>query len=323
MGDITTTGEVASGITEFYDRTLIKRALPYLPHALFGQMRPLPSRTADKIKFRKYNSLSKALVSLQEGITPPAQQLSITDIEATPEQYGSYVVLSDKVQFAQPDAVLTETTELCGENMAETIDTIYREVLNAGTNVYYAGGVATRLLTATNIVEADVHACVTTLRKAKAKYFTKMIKGESRYNTYPVAESYWGITSPQIAHDLELLTNFKRVEEYSGHMDIQMNEFGSLGNVRFIWSNEAKWWDGLGAASADVGSTLIFGRDAYGLVPIQGQASEVIIKAQGSGGTSDPLNQRGTVGWIANTTAKILTQGFMVRLETLSSQTWS
>ena len=320
MGQITTSQEVASGMTEFYDKTLLIRALPYLPHALFGQMRPLPSRSAEKIKFRRYNSLSKALVALQEGITPPAQQLSITDIEATPDQYGSYVVLSDKVQFIQPDAVLTETTKLCGENMAETIDTIYREVLNAGTSVYYANQVAGRANVATNIAVADIHGCVTALRKAKAKYFTEMIKGGSGYNTFPIASSFWGITRPEVAHDAELLTGFIRVEEYAGHMDIQENEFGSYGNCRFIWSTEGKYFDGAGDGGADVFSTLIFGRDAYGLVPIDGEASEVIIKERGSGGTSDPLNQRGTVGWIANTTAKILDDTFMIRLETLSSQ---
>ena len=325
MAQLTTSSTVSSGMTEYYDRTLIMRALPYLPHSLFGQHRPLPSNTAEKIKFRKYNSLTKALVALTEGVTPTAQQLSITDIEATPPQYGSYVALTDKVQFIQPDAVLTETTELCGENMAETVDTIHRDILNAGTSVFYAGSldtasIDTRAEVDENVTEATLRACVNTLRNAKAKYFTNMIKGSTGYATYPIAPSYWAIVHPNVVHDLEGLTNFRRIEEYAQHQEVHENEVGAIFNVRFVMSTEAKYWENVAESlQSNVYSTLIFGMNAYGVVPIDGHASQVIVKEKGSGGTSDPLNQRSTVGWVANTTARILTQTFMLRLESLAS----
>ena len=43
------------------------------------------------------------------------------------------------------------------------------------------------------------------------------------------------------------------------------------------------------------------------------------MKQLGSGGTSDPLNQRATAGWKAVKTAEILQNDFMVRIETGSS----
>ena len=42
---------------------------------------------------------------------------------------------------------------------------------------------------------------------------------------------------------------------------------------------------------------------------------QTIIKQLGSAGTADPLNQRSTVGWKAMKTAEILTEAYLVRVE--------
>ena len=69
--------------------------------------------------------------------------------------------------------------------------------------------------------------------------------------------------------------------------------------------------------AADVHATLIFGKDAYGVVDVEGNgALEIIIKPQGSSGTADPLNQRGTVGAkVTAYTATILNDLWLVRIE--------
>jgi N4-gp56 family major capsid protein len=74
-----------------------------------------------------------------------------------------------------------------------------------------------------------------------------------------------------------------------------------------------------GAEGVDVYSTLILGKDAYGITEIEGGGLEHIYKPLGSGGTSDPLNQRATAGWKAIKTAERLVETFMVRVETCST----
>ena len=76
---------------------------------------------------------------------------------------------------------------------------------------------------------------------------------------------------------------------------------------------------GAGAAGADVYATLVFGQNAYGVTEIEGGGLQTIIKQLGSAGSSDPLDQRATVGWKATRTAAILSEPFMVRLESCSS----
>lgn len=69
----------------------------------------------------------------------------------------------------------------------------------------------------------------------------------------------------------------------------------------------------------DVYSTLVIGQNAYGVTSVEGGGLECIIKQKGSAGTYDPLNQRSSVGWKATQTAKILSDEFIVRIETTCS----
>ena len=72
-----------------------------------------------------------------------------------------------------------------------------------------------------------------------------------------------------------------------------------------------------GVDGAPVYSTVIVGKNAFGTSG--DKTVEIINKALGSAGTSDPLNQRGTVGWKAYRFFKILEQTKMLRIESLAN----
>ena len=67
----------------------------------------------------------------------------------------------------------------------------------------------------------------------------------------------------------------------------------------------------------DIHATLVFGADAYGIIDVDGEGClTTIVKPVGSGGASDPLDQRATVGAkVAAYTAKILNNLWIVRIE--------
>ena len=74
-----------------------------------------------------------------------------------------------------------------------------------------------------------------------------------------------------------------------------------------------------GAEGRDVYATLVMGDNAYGTTELGYGGLEHIVKQLGSAGTSDPLNQRATVGWKANKVTVRLVEAFMVRIETAST----
>lgn len=70
-----------------------------------------------------------------------------------------------------------------------------------------------------------------------------------------------------------------------------------------------------GAGGIGVFSILFIGKNAYGVTEIGGGGMRTIIKPLGSGGSSDPLDQRATIGWKALLTAKVLIPQYMRRVE--------
>lgn len=105
---ITTTTNVPPAIAVFYDRVLLKRALPSLVHKMFGQSRNIKQKSGNQIKFRRYSSLAVNTTPLAEGVTPAGQQLSVTDLYAEVKQYGDFVHLTDVIDLTVQDPVLTE-----------------------------------------------------------------------------------------------------------------------------------------------------------------------------------------------------------------------
>lgn len=82
-------------------------------------------------------------------------------------------------------------------------------------------------------------------------------------------------------------------------------------------AGDAVFSEDAGAAGENVYASLVFGKDAYGIVDIGDKGGvQSIIKPFGSAGSADPLDQRATVGAkIPSYTAAILNQSWLVRIE--------
>lgn len=303
--------------TEFYDRTLLYRAVAFFVHTKFAQVRDIPRNGGTAtIKFRRYGNLAAATTALSEGITPAGSQLSVTDITATVAQYGDYIAITDVIDYESKDPVLIEAAEILGDQMGDTLDQLTRDVLAAGTVVTYVGQVSRGAITTSNLITAtEVRKATRTLKNAKARRLTRMINASTGIATEPVAAAYIGLVHPNATYDLQDETGWTPVEKYSSSMSVMENEVGKIGEVRFIESTNCKVFAGAGAGAIDVYATLIMGADAYGITRISGEAVKNIIKPLGSAGTADALDQRATSGWKCTFVAKILNDAFMVRIE--------
>lgn len=74
-----------------------------------------------------------------------------------------------------------------------------------------------------------------------------------------------------------------------------------------------------GKDGSAVYACIFFGKKAWGVIKPTAESLQMIVKAKGSAGTADPLDQRSTVGWKASHAAKILYQERVLRLEVGSS----
>ena len=266
----------------FYSDYLIDNAKPKLVHDQFGQKHPIPKNGGKTIEFRKYNPLPKLLTPLTEGVTPDGQTLEVTKLEATVQQYGGYVTLSDMLLMTAIDNNMVEATALLGDQAGMTLDTITREVLNGGTNVQYAGGVSSRSAVAGKLTVQEIKKAVRSLKAQNAK---------------KIDDSFVAIIHPDVAFDLMNDEEWMNVKTYCDPEDWYAGEIGKIAGVRFVESTEAKIWAKAGASSKSVYSTLVLGANAYGTTEITGGGLKHIVKQLGSAGTADPLDQRATVGY--------------------------
>ena len=310
FADLNTQTTLSGGLSDemktYYSDYLIDNAQPELVHDQFGQKHPIPKNGGKTIEFRKFVPLGKALTPIEEGKTPDGQSLTVTKLEATVQQYGNYVTLSDLIQLTAIDNTLVETTKLLGAQAGMTLDTITREVLNGGTNVIYAGGKEAR-----TALTADCKLTVDDIYKA-----ARFLKAQ---NAPKIEGGYVAIIHPDVAYDLMRDEEWIDVHKYSATSEIFEGEIGKLGGVRFVETTEAKIFADAGASNRDVYSTLVLGANAYGVTELEGGGLQHIVKQLGSGGTSDPLNQRGTAGWKATKVAERLVESYMVRIESASS----
>ena len=298
--------EMSPQMKTFYDKVIIKNAVPNLVHDQFGQKKPIPKNSGKTIEFRRLNPFAKATTPLTEGVTPDGKKLDWATVTATVSQYGDYVTTSDMLDMTAIDNNITEAGRVLGDQAGISLDGVVREILNAGTNVQYGDGSKTSrsAITDTDVMTvAAVKRAVTTLKRMNAK----KINGD-----------YVAIIHPDVAYDLMNDTKWEAVATYNPK-NLYAGEIGRLYGVRFVETSEAKIFEKAGASSIDVYSTLFLGADAYGTTSIDGGGLEMIVKPKGSAGSADPLNQRSTVGWKATKTACILTQAFMVRVETASA----
>lgn len=313
----TTVTQVPAEVNNWYDKVLLTRAIPLFVHVQFGQVRDLPRKAGTTtIKFRRYGNLSAATTALTESVTPSGSQMSVTDVTATALQYGDFITVSDVLDFASQDPMLTEAAELLGTQVGDTLDQLARNVLAAGTSVSYATGSARGSQAAANkLTAAMVRLAVRTLKLNNARKITMMVDPDTGYATTPLNACYVAIVSPNTTYDLKGDSAFLPVEKYANKGKIMNGEVGAIDEVRFIESSNAKVFTGEGSGGVDVHGTIILGADAYGITRISGEALKNIVKPFGSAGSADPLDQRATSGWKATFITKILNNAFMTRIE--------
>lgn len=338
MAQVVNYGDISPRTAAYVIKDLLKRAIPYMVIEKFGQSYPIPQNSTKTAKWRRYflqgatgsagsgsgNFYTPlALTPLVEGVTPAGNRLATQDYTCALNQYGDYVTISDVVADTHEDPVLQEATGIMSEQAAMTIETIRFNILKAGTNVFYANGVA-RASVNTPPTLALQRQITTSILRQNGKMLTSVVKSTPDYRTEPVEGAFIALCHPDLETDIRSMTGYINPKQY-GTTTPYENEIGAVERVRYLSSTiffpfpDAGGAKGLmrstSGTSADVYPILYIARDAYGIVPLKGKDSITPMVVNPKPAPGDPLAQRGTVGWKAWQSAVILQDAFMVRAE--------
>jgi len=337
---VTNTGTLAA-ITQYVQRKGLSVAEPNIVYGEYGLKNSIPQKNSKTMAFRRYERIApttgkdaSTIKSLVEGTVPTDTQPTITNVTVTLAQYGNLFRVSDQAEWINEVSVDTELMARNSENMAQTVETVYRDGIMGGTNFgRLSDSIGTIVATARTNTAGKINAVALDkvariLKGADAKFYSEQIDPSTKISTQGIRRSYVGIIHPDVEFDLESVPDYVPAANYSNNAGLMKGEVGSYRNIRFVTSTLAKIYPDSGASAAGTKSTsaslsdvypaLIFGKEAYTVVDLA-SAANIFYTPASSQDHANPLGQWFSLGWKAMCGSVILNDAWIYRLETVAS----
>lgn len=311
MATTTTWNIMTSGnLWEFIQREAIRNFEAALFFKQTGKIVSLPFGM-NKYTFPTVDNKDGAAIQLTEGVTPTETAFTLTNVEVTLAQYGSFALLSDVVMTDSPVNAVQEAAFELGRDLANKADAVIQDAIDGGTNVIYGGAATSRVTVAagSTMTAAKLAEATSRLKTNDAPFFDGM--------------AYVAIMHPDVAYDLQQESGTGTFIDLNKYTDSNARkplkgEMGMLFGARVVASSNVQFFADAGVGwTVDVYPTYVVGRNAYATVMAGGM--ETFINGLGSEGSADPLHQRLSVGGKVRLASAILKNEALYRIETSSS----
>ncbi|KKL23933.1 hypothetical protein LCGC14_2420410, partial [marine sediment metagenome] len=240
---------------------------------------------------------------------------------ATVSKYGQVISLNEEVDLTNFNGQTAKLIEILGISAGRSVNRLQRNVLEDNVTLIYASG---------GSADGDVTDPISLnlIREAQAVLETNsalkdrpMTTGDSAHATSPIGMAFAGICHTHVKEDIRDIPGFIPVEKYAGQTQLYTNEFGMVGDVRWVSSEEASIDTDSGGnpgqtvrstsgTSADLYTSIVLGKGAHGSVGLGVEHTKevylagdpipaimLISKDRSSGGSLDPLEELSTVSW--------------------------
>ena len=291
------------------------------PEMYFDQFADVQATNATNpgasIKFTVFADLAAATTELGEAEDVTPVSMSDSQVTVTLKEYGNATVTTAKLRASSFLPVDPVAAQAVGYNAGLSIDTIARDVLQAGDNVFYATGGATDPSSRTTI-NTDDTLTITDIRKAVAQL--------RKANVPTINGNYIGFIHPDVQFDLMSVTDaagWRDAYKYTDATPLLNGEIGQIDGVRFISSPRAPLFANASNNSGASGTidsygTLIMGRQALAKgISLGGEygAQPTIVY----GTVTDLLKRFRPVGWKHFVGYSVFRQEALRRIESASS----
>ena len=243
-----------------FDQTMWDRAIyyPLRPELYFDMFADVKSTDATPdqgatLTFTKMNDMAAATTPLSETVDIDAVAVSDAQVSLTLAEYGNGVNTTFRVRATSFIALDRPVANLVGYNAGLSLDTLARNIMQAGTNITYASTATSRVT-----VGASMTLTAALVRKQAAILQNANV---ATFNGY-----YAAVISPLVAYDLRGETGaaaWRDPHTYSQPAEIWNGEVGEFERFRFMTSPRAPLFADTGVGgTVDVYRSLFFGRQA-------------------------------------------------------------
>lgn len=252
----------------------------------FGDKQPIPSNSSKTIRFVRLEklSVSSSPTQLTEGIPPDAEPLTFNQFEATAEQYGTVIRISDLAELTARHDIVGRTMYILGLKAAELYDQLVYNVLAAGTTIYRPNARAanTALLASDTVSYVDLVELSAQLMAAGGRPFDD--------------GNYVLVVQPQVYASLLKDPDFKASVQFKAPERIWKGEVNQLGHFRIVETNSPAF---AATSQTTSGSANKF-YTSFALAKFAYQVSDLQnlrVYVTPPGGQTDPLFQSRKIGF--------------------------
>ncbi len=296
---------------------ILKHAIHTSTLEISGEVYKQPVKMGDTVTFRQVvpfgataaapNTFSTTAAAnlIQEGVTPPAESISILDTSVTVQKYGALYGYTERQDSLGEDDLPSWMEEQLGERMGLVRELVYVGALQGCTNRFYSGG-TTRATVASPVTLNLVNRITRNLAGNHAVFMRGVMAASANYGTVSVQKSYLAFGHTNLQQDIEAIPGYKAISDYGSMKPAHEMEIGCVGSVRFILSPDMPYTADAGAAiagttnssttgtSADVYQLFVVAKDAWGHTAFRGlDAFKFNNIAPGKVDNSDPTGERG------------------------------
>lgn len=263
-----------------------------------------------------------------EGVTPPADSITPTDVTVVMQQYGMLYSFTDQTFDMYEDDIPKAISEQLGSRMGMLQEMIDYNALKACTNGFYGGGGSTRASVTKRLTLGGLRRIARSLYSSHAEMITSVISPSTNYDTSAIEAAYLVFVHTDVIADCRNLPGWVPVEKYGQRSSVHPLEKGSCEEFRFIASPELVPILDAGVVTAsasdlvanstnvDVYPCIVVGKEAWGKMKLRGTGGFTpYFHPVGKADKSDALAQRGYSGAKMYAVSTVLNNGWMAVYE--------
>lgn len=236
---------------------------------------------AKSISLPKYDVLGLNTTPLTETEDVDSAALSDSEILFVPQEHGKVVTRTELASLQTGGTVDVAAARLVGMHAGRLYDRLAIEALEAGTQVFLPGSVASEgALVGTDVMDTT--------------FLNKLYNKLSRQNILPLAGGmYVAVMHDDVIHDLRASAgagSWQDINKYARPEEVLRNEVGMLCGFRIVRDNLITINADAGNTTVDTYHTLCMGFNALGKV-------ESLPQTMVMAGPFDKLQRFVNIGW--------------------------
>ncbi len=263
---VNVSSQLSADIVGFIQDELLDLTVKELVVYQFAEKLTLDKGRGTTYTATRFNRLTLPSSPLSEGVPPPGETVTISQVSATALQWGDTVTITDVLEMTIYHPVMKEVINLLGLQVKETFERNTFNALMAGTQVNYvntrgsrAALVAGDVLDTNTVIRTNAALITLGARRFMGDEMTDIMidaeKGGKDADANPRTQPhYTAVIHPLVAADFGQNATVIQVWGYSSPNRIYNFEVGEWRGIRFCESNMVPSWTGVAQISGTPGT---------------------------------------------------------------------